>query len=932
MAQNDLHYYYHNAIAMTFKRTVLLALSTCFGISLSAQQTALERAGALYNEQKVDSALFYYEQALSQTPTDKNLQLKMAELYLQTNRPKKAAQYYGSLIESPNAGVDLYFWYAYALQMDGRYQKAKEVHEKAKKHPDMAGNYAALPLLDAYIASCDFALKHQGKRPVFDVRNETAVNTSAADFNPVFAGDQIYFASKRIVQDPMGIGGYSDANEDYLYQADRQNNRDLKNAETVFPKGNMDFTNRYKLSPVSSLNGLTFVSGNNFSAAVRHPMALGGGSSSFKMGYYNAPLASIPPEDPTEFPHYANQSAFPALSDGGKTLYFAAKGLPGSYGGFDLYVSYFKEGRWTTPQNLGPNVNSIRDEISPFVDSKGILYFSSDGKPGFGGFDVYRAENVAGSWKKVRNMGPNLNSSQDDVYFIFEPEKNMGYLASNREGGQGDYDIYSAYLQGNVEGMPLISSQEEDYVVKNPEGQSGLTKEQEDQLNTLEEIADNVNGGEGNGSNMSKDDINDYVVNPPSTDDNKGTSNNEGYVAPTNNNTGGSNNSSTTNNQNTNNNPYAGKQIPCADNAYIGVVTDAVSKRRLADVWVYVRHLKTGVEYKKQTSKYGEYALILEPQSQYEIRFSAAGYQNDIMEVFTGDGQKRTLLGSKAIQPSATNGLALVNNDGQFMGRSGTQEEALPNQFRRANELPQALMPDKGYLVQVGVFKSMDKELQKELGQYANLLTAPYKNGEAKIYRLGVFADKAHADEVLAKVQGIKGLNKSFLKTEALSNRTAAERMTNNMQVVFPLKKEVAEVNPPAVEEKPANNTNKEELPPIVEDPRNSYADNQLPEGTTARGGASLLPAERPLEFKVQLGAYKDASAANYPDLSQIGRIERQLNPNNGLTYFYLGGYSNIDDARKADTEVKQKGLKSFIVAFKDGNKIPVSQAVKLAN
>lgn len=115
----------------------------------------------------------------------------------------------------------------------------------------------------------------------------------------------------------------------------------------------------------------------------------------------------------------------------------------------------------------------------------------------------------------MRNMGPGLNSSQDELYFVFEAEKNMGYLASNRDGGQGDYDIYSAYMQGNVEGMPLISKQEEDYVVKNPDGQSGLTQEQEDQLNTLEEIADNVNGEEGNGSNMGQDKIDDYVLNPP---------------------------------------------------------------------------------------------------------------------------------------------------------------------------------------------------------------------------------------------------------------------------------------------------------------------------------------------------------------------------------------------------------------------------------
>jgi outer membrane protein OmpA-like peptidoglycan-associated protein len=103
--------------------------------------------------------------------------------------------------------------------------------------------------------------------------------------------------------------------------------------------------------------------------------------------------------------------------------------MPGGYGGTDLYTSYFENGTWGSPVNLGPSVNSKGNEMFPFISSNGILYFSSDGWQGLGGLDVFSYH--SGDLTPINLQAP-LNSSSDDFSFWINEKDNSGYFSSNR--------------------------------------------------------------------------------------------------------------------------------------------------------------------------------------------------------------------------------------------------------------------------------------------------------------------------------------------------------------------------------------------------------------------------------------------------------------------------------------------------------------------
>lgn len=138
-----------------------------------------------------------------------------------------------------------------------------------------------------------------------------------------------------------------------------------------------------------------------------------------------------------EFTH-----AHPALSHDGMRLYFSSN-RPGGYGGMDLYVSRYRGGVWTAPENLGPDVNTAGNELFPFVHKDGTLFFSSDGHGGLGGLDIYRTRQAKESpWDVPQNVGSPINSNLDDFAFVLDPDGKSGTLTSNREGGRGGDDIY----------------------------------------------------------------------------------------------------------------------------------------------------------------------------------------------------------------------------------------------------------------------------------------------------------------------------------------------------------------------------------------------------------------------------------------------------------------------------------------------------------
>ena len=143
---------------------------------------------------------------------------------------------------------------------------------------------------------------------------------------------------------------------------------------------------------------------------------------------------------PMPFNNVEYSVGHPALSEDEKTLYFVSD-MPGSLGEVDIFKVEINQSGFGNPENLGSKVNSTAKDWFPFVDGQ-VLYFASDRAGGKGGSDIY-ATKLAGIVTNPINLNEPVNSAGDDIAFIINAETRKGYFSSNREGGQGDDDIYS---------------------------------------------------------------------------------------------------------------------------------------------------------------------------------------------------------------------------------------------------------------------------------------------------------------------------------------------------------------------------------------------------------------------------------------------------------------------------------------------------------
>jgi outer membrane protein OmpA-like peptidoglycan-associated protein/tetratricopeptide (TPR) repeat protein len=137
--------------------------------------------------------------------------------------------------------------------------------------------------------------------------------------------------------------------------------------------------------------------------------------------------------------------AQPSISSDGKTLYFVSD-RPGGIGGYDIFKTVKQDnGSWSEPINLGTNINSAGNEKSPFIHPDGkTLYFSSDGWPGLGGYDIFYSRLKDDTvWSKPVNLGYPINSEEDEVGFFVSTDGTKGFFASNKLQGKGGWDLYS---------------------------------------------------------------------------------------------------------------------------------------------------------------------------------------------------------------------------------------------------------------------------------------------------------------------------------------------------------------------------------------------------------------------------------------------------------------------------------------------------------
>ncbi len=153
----------------------------------------------------------------------------------------------------------------------------------------------------------------------------------------------------------------------------------------------------------------------------------------------------------------ANETCM-CFSPDGNTVWFVSD-RKGGYGGKDIWMmKKGQRGKWAKPVNAGPVVNTRLDEESPFMHSDGkTLYFSSMGHDAIGGFDIFSVRYTDEGYTECRNLGFPVNSASDDIHFSLSGKGSVGFMASCRPGGLGNFDLYKVTFSGEEKSLLYLT-------------------------------------------------------------------------------------------------------------------------------------------------------------------------------------------------------------------------------------------------------------------------------------------------------------------------------------------------------------------------------------------------------------------------------------------------------------------------------------------
>ncbi|MBV6429209.1 MAG: hypothetical protein KIPDCIKN_03758 [Haliscomenobacter sp.] len=278
------------------------------------------------------------------------------------------------------------------------------------------------------------------------VENLAGVNSNTFDFSPTFYADGLVFVSSRFKGGLVDPGTGEPFFELFYAPFDR-------NGVPQRPQPfSIEINSALHEGPVSfdrDENTLFFTRSNQTQGVSKADK-----SGKVVLKIYEATRGIYDWENVRELPF--NRDSFscmhPALSPDGTRLFFASN-MPGGYGGMDIYLVERIGTTWSDPINLGPEINTGKEEAFPFMHESGTLFFASNGHRGLGGLDMFSIDIGAPVWGKLTNLGEPLNSSSDDFGIILQDEGQRGYFSSNRREGMGRDDIYLFEAPTGLQGI-----------------------------------------------------------------------------------------------------------------------------------------------------------------------------------------------------------------------------------------------------------------------------------------------------------------------------------------------------------------------------------------------------------------------------------------------------------------------------------------------
>ncbi|MFH2140773.1 MAG: hypothetical protein ABIJ97_00015, partial [Bacteroidota bacterium] len=398
-----------------------------------------------------EDALLVYLELLKIVPDNANINFKVGYCYLNTVLDKKKSipylekaipgisdDYDPTIYNTTSSPPETYYYLGEAYHLDYKFEEAIEILTNLKNQLS-DDNDEFQKQIDWKISQCKNGIelmKYPIKMIVTNLGGD--INSEYKEHSPVFSADEsvLIYTSRR----EGSTGGLISDGQYYedIYIAYKNSDGLWSNPQSI---GKSINTSGHEASIGLSVDGqkLLIYKDDNEDGNIYY--------SELKGDVWMKPV-KLGPTINTK----ANET-HASLSADGNIIYFDSNRKDG-YGGFDLYVvKKLPNGEWSEAQNLGPEINTFRNERCPFMHPDGVtLFFSSEGHFNMGGFDIFfsiKDENL--KWQEPTNMGYPINTTLDDVFYTPTPDGRRAYYSSQQTGGIGATDIYMITLPGSEE-------------------------------------------------------------------------------------------------------------------------------------------------------------------------------------------------------------------------------------------------------------------------------------------------------------------------------------------------------------------------------------------------------------------------------------------------------------------------------------------------
>ncbi len=406
---------------------------------LSAQNQYTKTADKLFNRYEYVDAAKEYLKLAEGSKADNYVYKQLAESYYNVFNTKEAVKWYAKVVEQKQ-DAETYYKYAQMLKAEGNF---KEADKQMQQFAQLAPNDQRAK---AFKSNPNYLSELQGQAKLYNIV-KSDVSSDKTDFGAVLTNDNnVYFASARNTSKRN-----SNFNEEpYLdiYRATYNANGTISDAVAVD-----NLNTKWHDGPVSiTSDGNTMYYGSESFNEKEFTKDKEKNAKFGKIYLYKATKEGDTWSNvkPLPFNNRGYDVRNPSISKDGKTLYFSSN-MPGGFGGEDIWKVSVNGDEYGTPENLGAKVNTEANESFPYITDDNVLFFSSNGKQGFGGLDVFRMDLNKGS--DAMNVGEPVNTSKDDFAFTYNASKKVGFFSSNRDGND---DIFKADPVCNVQALVRV--------------------------------------------------------------------------------------------------------------------------------------------------------------------------------------------------------------------------------------------------------------------------------------------------------------------------------------------------------------------------------------------------------------------------------------------------------------------------------------------